>query len=93
VTPDEVPDPQQLRLKAWVNGELRQDSHTSRMIHDVGRIIEHASAGMTLQPGDVVATGTPSGVGIFFKPPRLLRRGDVVELEVEGVGRLVNRVA
>ena len=93
VTPDEVPDPQNLRLKAWVNGELRQDSNTNRMIHDVGHIIEHASAGMTLQPGDVVATGTPSGVGIFFKPPKLLKRGDVVELEVEGLGRLANRVA
>jgi 2-keto-4-pentenoate hydratase/2-oxohepta-3-ene-1,7-dioic acid hydratase in catechol pathway len=92
VTADEAGAPRNWRLRSWVNGEPRQDSNTERMIHDVGRIIEHASRGITLQPGDVVATGTPSGVGVFMKPPRLLLRGDVVEMEVEGLGRLKNRV-
>lgn len=92
VTADETGAPNSWRLRSWVNGEVRQDSNTDRMIHDVGRIIEHVSRGITLQPGDVVATGTPSGVGVFMKPPRLLQRGDVVEMEVEGLGRLKNRV-
>lgn len=92
VTADETGAPRSWRLRSWVNGEGRQDSNTDRMIHDVGRIIEHVTRGITLQPGDVVATGTPSGVGIFMKPPRLLQRGDVVEMEVEGLGRLKNRV-
>jgi 2-keto-4-pentenoate hydratase/2-oxohepta-3-ene-1,7-dioic acid hydratase in catechol pathway len=92
VTPDEVPDPQALRLTCRVNGEVRQDSHTSRMIHTVDQIVAHISRGITLRPGDVIATGTPSGVGVFFKPPKLLKRGDTVELEVEGLGKLVNKV-
>ncbi len=92
VTADETGAPRSWRLRSWVNGEARQDSNTDRMIHDVGRIIEHVTRGLTLQPGDVVATGTPSGVGVFMKPSRLLQRGDVVEMEVEGLGRLKNRV-
>ena len=92
VTADESGAPQGWRLQCRVNGETRQDSNTDRMIHDVGRIIEHVTRGMTLQPGDVVATGTPSGVGVFMDPPGLLKRGDVVELEVEGLGQLKNRV-
>ena len=92
VTADEVPDPMNLRLTCKVNGEVRQDSNTSCMIHDVFKTVAYVSRGITLMPGDVIATGTPAGVGIFFKPSKLLQRGDVVELEVAGVGKLVNRV-
>jgi 2-keto-4-pentenoate hydratase/2-oxohepta-3-ene-1,7-dioic acid hydratase in catechol pathway len=92
VTPDEVPDPHALNLTCKVNGELRQNSNTRNLIHRVEQIVAYAARGITLQPGDVIATGTPSGVGIFSKPPRLLNRGDVVELEVQGLGKLVNRI-
>lgn len=92
VTADEVPDPQNLRLTCKVNGETRQDGHTSKMIHDVAHIVEYVTKGLTLQPGDVIATGTPSGVGVFFDPPKLLKRGDTVELCVEGLGTVINRI-
>jgi 2-keto-4-pentenoate hydratase/2-oxohepta-3-ene-1,7-dioic acid hydratase in catechol pathway len=92
VTPDEVPDPHALTLTCKVNGELRQNSSTSKLIHNIDQIIAHISRGLTLSPGDVIATGTPSGVGVFLKPPKLLNRGDTVELEVQGLGRVVNRV-
>ncbi len=71
VTPDELPDPHRLRLRTWVNGELRQDSNTKELIFDCFALIEHFSTAFTLEPGDVVATGTPSGVGITMKPPHL----------------------
>jgi len=92
VTPDEVGDPQDLPLTCLVNGQVRQNSSTGKMVHPVASLIEYVSRGLTLQPGDVIATGTPSGVGVFFKPPRLLNRGDVVELEVKKLGKLVNRI-
>lgn len=92
VTPDEVGDPQALKLTCKVNGELRQNSSTERMIHSVAEIIAYISRAITLQPGDVIATGTPSGVGVFLKPPQLLKRGDVVELEVQGLGKVVNKI-
>jgi 2-keto-4-pentenoate hydratase/2-oxohepta-3-ene-1,7-dioic acid hydratase in catechol pathway len=92
VTPDEVGDPQGLRLTCCVNGETRQDSNTSDMIFPVAELIEWLSRGMTLEPGDVIATGTPGGVGVFRKPPIFLRPGDLVETEVEGLGVLRNRV-
>jgi 2,4-didehydro-3-deoxy-L-rhamnonate hydrolase len=92
VTPDEVPDPRNLSLTCKVNGELRQQSNTARMIHSVDQIIAHITRGITLLPGDVVATGTPAGVGVFFKPPKLLKRGDVMELEVQGLGKLINKI-
>ncbi len=79
-------------LRTWVNGELRQDANTRDLIFDVPTIIEVLSAGMTLYPGDVIATGTPAGVGIGFKPPKYLRDKDVVVIEVEGLGRLQNPV-
>ncbi|MCZ7646487.1 MAG: fumarylacetoacetate hydrolase family protein [Planctomycetota bacterium] len=91
VTPDEV-DPSNLRLTCKVNGQVRQDSNTNNLIHGVPQIVAHISRGITLQPGDVIATGTPSGVGVFMKPPALLKRGDTVELEVEKLGKLVNRI-
>ena len=95
VTPDDQSgvDPHQLRLTCKVNGEVRQNSSTNNLIHNVDQLIEYITRGHTLRPGDVIATGTPSGVGVFFKPPRLLKRGDVVDLEVEKLGKLVNRIA
>ena len=92
VTLDEVPEPHNLKLSCKVNGETRQNSNTDKLIHSVDQIIAYITRGITLQPGNVIATGTPSGVGVFLKPPRLLNRGDVVELEVEGLGKLTNKV-
>ena len=77
-------------LKLWVNGELRQDANTKDFIFDIPTVIECISAGITLQPGDVIATGTPVGVGIGFKPPKYLQRGDVVRIEIAGIGVLEN---
>ncbi|MBN1807653.1 MAG: fumarylacetoacetate hydrolase family protein [Planctomycetes bacterium] len=92
VTPDEVGNPDGLELKSWVNGEARQDSNTSELLYGVGKIISYVSAQMTLMPGDIIATGTPEGVGVFMDPPGLLEAGDVVEMEIKGIGRLRNRV-
>ncbi len=91
VTADEL-DLADTHLRTWVNGELRQDTNTRDLIFDVPTIIEVLSAGMTLYPGDVIATGTPAGVGIGFKPAKYLRDQDVVVIEVEGLGRLENPV-
>lgn len=92
VTSDELPDPHQLRLRTWVNGELRQESNTKELIFDCFTLVEHLSTAFTLEPGDIVATGTPSGVGIARKPPQLLRAGDVVRVEIEGIGEIENSV-
>jgi 2-keto-4-pentenoate hydratase/2-oxohepta-3-ene-1,7-dioic acid hydratase in catechol pathway len=86
-------DGQATNLKLWVNGELRQDANTRDFIFDIPTVIECISAGITLQPGDVIATGTPVGVGIGFKPPKYLKRGDVVRIEIGGIGVLENRLA
>jgi 2-keto-4-pentenoate hydratase/2-oxohepta-3-ene-1,7-dioic acid hydratase in catechol pathway len=91
VTADEV-DGQNLDIKCWVNDELRQSSNTSRLIFDIPTLIETLSAGIELQPGDVIATGTPAGVGIGFTPPKFLKPGDVIRIEIENVGVLVNQV-
>jgi 2-keto-4-pentenoate hydratase/2-oxohepta-3-ene-1,7-dioic acid hydratase in catechol pathway len=91
-TADEVGDPHGLRLRTWVNGELRQDSSTKELIFDCYALVEHLSTAFTLEPGDVIATGTPGGVGIAMKPPRLLQAGDVVRVEIEGLGALENTV-
>ncbi|MGF6958269.1 fumarylacetoacetate hydrolase family protein [Paraburkholderia youngii] len=91
VTADEV-DGQNIDVKCWVNGELRQNSNTSQLIFDIPTLIETLSAGIELQPGDVIATGTPAGVGIGFTPPRFLQKGDVVRIEIENVGVLENEV-
>jgi 2-keto-4-pentenoate hydratase/2-oxohepta-3-ene-1,7-dioic acid hydratase in catechol pathway len=92
VTVDEIPDPHQLRLRTWVNDELRQESNTKELIFDCFTLVEHLSTAFTLEPGDVIATGTPAGVGIGMKPPHLLVAGDVVRIEIEGIGQLENPV-
>lgn len=92
VTRDEIPDPQNLRLTCRVNGVLKQDGNTRDMLFDVATLISLLSQGMLLEPGDIIATGTPSGVGFARNPPEYLRAGDVVECEVEGIGRLRNPV-
>ena len=91
VTADEVPDPQRLAISCTVNGEVRQSSNTSEMFFSVAEVIAYCSQVVTLQPGDLITTGTPGGVGMHMKPPRLLADGDEVIVEVEGLGRLVNR--
>jgi 2-keto-4-pentenoate hydratase/2-oxohepta-3-ene-1,7-dioic acid hydratase in catechol pathway len=91
VTADEV-DSTNLDLKCWINGELRQSANTSDLIFDIATLIETLSAGLTLMPGDVIATGTPAGVGIGFDPPKYLARGDEIAIEITGLGRLVNRI-
>ncbi len=92
VTPDELPDPHQLRLCTWVNGELRQESNTKQLIFDCFALVEHLSTAFTLEPGDLVATGTPAGVGITMKPPQLLKAGDVVRIGIEGIGEIENPI-
>ena len=93
LTADDVPDPRALTLTTWVNGEQRQHAPISDLIFDIPTLIEAISAAITLEPGDVIATGTPAGVGIGFSPPRFLASGDVVRIEVPGIGVLENRVA
>ena len=92
VTADAV-DPANLGVKCWVNDELRQNANTRDLIFDIPTLIETISAGLTLRPGDIIATGTPAGVGIGFSPPKFLQRGDRVTIEIEGLGRLLNKVA
>jgi acylpyruvate hydrolase len=92
VTADEVPDPQALAIELRVNGEVMQSSTTADMIFDVATLIEHISTFTTLEPGDVIATGTPSGVGNFRTPPVFLRAGDTVRIEIERVGVQQNPV-
>ena len=92
VTPEDVPDPHALGIRSRVNGELRQDSSTALLIHRIPTLIEYCSASMTLEPGDIIATGTPTGVGMQRKPPAWLKPGDVVEIEIDGIGTLRNPV-
>ena len=92
VTPEELGDPHGLRLRTWVNDDLRQDSTTDQLIFDCWQMIEHLSTAFTLEPGDVISTGTPGGVGIARTPPALLAHGDVVRIEIEGIGVLENPV-
>ena len=93
VTADEIPDPHRLRLRCWVNGELRQDSETSELVYNVWQQIAYLSTAFTLESGDLLATGTPSGVGVGLQPPRFLQSGDVVRCEIDGIGAIQNRVA
>ncbi|GAA4980441.1 2-keto-4-pentenoate hydratase/2-oxohepta-3-ene-1,7-dioic acid hydratase in catechol pathway [Nonomuraea thailandensis] len=87
VTADEVGDPQNLAMRLWVNGELRQDGDTKNMIFDVAEVVRYLSQFMVLEPGDVINTGTPAGVAMGMPGQPYLRAGDVVELEIEGLGR------
>jgi 2-keto-4-pentenoate hydratase/2-oxohepta-3-ene-1,7-dioic acid hydratase in catechol pathway len=92
VTIDELPNFENLRISLSVNGEMRQDGNTRDMIFDIPRLVESLSEGLTLEPGDILATGTPSGVGYAMDPPHWLGDGDVVTCEVEGIGKLTNTV-
>ena len=92
VTTDELPDPQTVELTLAVNGERRQHSNTSDMIFNVAEIVSHLSQFMTLLPGDVIVTGTPSGVGVGMKPPKFLKRGDVVTLDGGPLGKQRQRI-
>ncbi len=90
----QIGDPTRLRVQTWVNGELRQNGSTSSMVFNVYQIVHEISRVMTLEPCDVIATGTPAGVGFMMKPkPRFLEEGDVVEIKIENVGKLRNRIA
>lgn len=92
VTPDELGNPHALRLQMWVNDELRQDDVTDAMIHDIYDQVAHLSTAFTLEPGDLLATGTPSGVGVAMDPPSYLKVGDVMRAEIQGIGHIENRV-
>jgi len=92
VTADEVGDGSGLAIRTWVNGEERQSSNTRELIFDVPTLIEHLSTAFTLEPGDVISTGTPGGVAVAMKPPQWLVPGDVVRVEIEGLGHIENSV-
>jgi 2-keto-4-pentenoate hydratase/2-oxohepta-3-ene-1,7-dioic acid hydratase in catechol pathway len=92
VTLDELPNFENLRISLKVNDEMRQDGNTDSLIFSIARLLESLSEGMTLEPGDLLATGTPSGVGYAMDPPNFLKDGDKVTCEIEGIGRLENTV-
>lgn len=93
VTRDEIPDPQDLGIRCSVNGEIRQRARTSDMIFSIAEQIAYLSTAFTLEPGDLIATGTPEGVGFAMKPPTFLKPGDIVRCEIEKIGVIENRVA
>ena len=90
---DKIPDPQKLGIRCLINGDLMQDGNTSDMVFSVAEIISFLSQGTTLHAGDVIATGTPAGIGLTRKPPRFLQKGDVVSIEIDGIETLSNPVA
>ena len=92
VTADEL-DHQNIDIRCWVNGELRQQANTRDMIFDIPAIIATISGSMSFETGDLIATGTPAGVGVGFKPPKFLQAGDVVRIAIDGIGELENRIA
>jgi 2-keto-4-pentenoate hydratase/2-oxohepta-3-ene-1,7-dioic acid hydratase in catechol pathway len=92
LTADELPDPHDLRIRSWVNGELRQDSNTRELIFKVPVLLAYISKTSTLMPGDILITGTPGGVGVFRDPQVFLQPGDLIEMEIDKLGRLRNRV-
>jgi 2-keto-4-pentenoate hydratase/2-oxohepta-3-ene-1,7-dioic acid hydratase in catechol pathway len=92
VTADEIVDPQQLPIRLRVNGVVKQEANTSMMIFSIRQIIAALSRGMTLEAGDIIATGTPSGVGFARNPPEFLKAGDIMETEIEGIGTMRNKV-
>ncbi len=89
---EKIPDPQNISLRSYVNGELRQDGNTSDMIFGVFQLISYISRSITLEPGDLVSTGTPSGVGVFMKEKKLLKPGDEIICEIKAIGKLCNRI-
>jgi 2-keto-4-pentenoate hydratase/2-oxohepta-3-ene-1,7-dioic acid hydratase in catechol pathway len=93
VTPDDIGDPQQLKIQTRINGQTKQSASTSSMIFSVARIIAELSKGMTLEPGDIIATGTPEGVGFARTPPEFFKDGDTVEIEIEKIGTLRNTIS
>jgi 2-keto-4-pentenoate hydratase/2-oxohepta-3-ene-1,7-dioic acid hydratase in catechol pathway len=92
VPASEVPDPQALRIRAILNGETMQDSTTANMVFGVAEIVSFISQAITLEPGDLIATGTPAGVGAFRDPPVFMQSGDEITIEIEGIGALTNPV-
>ena len=92
VTADEIGDPHGLELQTWVNGESRQHSNTRELLFDCFDLIEHLSTAFTLEPGDIISTGTPGGVGVAMKPPKFLKAGDVVKISIDKIGTLENSV-
>ena len=92
-TTDEVADPEALELRTWVNGELRQDSSTSNLVFGVEHLVDWISQTITLEPGDLILTGTPAGVGMAMDPPQFLQSGDVVRIEIEGLGAIEHAIA
>ena len=92
VSDDEVHDPHDLRIRTTVNGDLRQDGCTADMVFDCWEMIEHLSTAFTPEPGDIISTGTPAGVGMARRPPAWLRAGDTVRIEIDGIGALENPV-
>jgi 2,4-diketo-3-deoxy-L-fuconate hydrolase len=92
VTADEIPDPDRLRIQTRVNGNIVQDGNTANLIFSGAKIAAYASGAMTLKPGDLIATGTPEGIGATRKPPMFLHPGDTVEVEIERIGRITNRI-
>ncbi len=92
VTADEIPDPHNLHLKTWIDQDLRQDSNTRHMIFNCFEMVEYLSQAMTLEPGDVIATGTPAGVGVKMKPRGYMKPGQTVSIEIEGIGLLSNPI-
>lgn len=93
VTADKIPDPHSLALRCLVNGVVRQQSNTSQMVHNLWQQIAYLSTAFTLDPGDLLATGTPEGVGVGMQPPQFLQPGDVVRCEIDGIGAIENRVS
>ena len=92
-TADEIPNADDLRLRTWVNGELRQDSRTSDLVFDCRTLVDFIAQTCTLVPGDLILTGTPSGVGVAFDPPKFLRSGDSIRIAIEGLGEIEHSVA
>ena len=93
LTADSVEYPPKFPIRSLVNGEVRQESNTERMIFDIDHIVSELSMGMTLKAGTIISTGTPSGVGMGFTPPKFLKAGDVVECVIEGIGSIKNTVS
>jgi 5-carboxymethyl-2-hydroxymuconate isomerase len=89
---DEISDPQALAIRAILNGKAVQDSNTANMVFGVAEVIEYVTRTITLEPGDLIATGTPAGVGAFRKPPLFMQPGDEITIEIDGLGSLTNPV-